>query len=302
MPRITETHAAHYREHGYAVVEEFLTAEELAGILVELEQLLPGWVEYCRDPSLPKPANWDSSERPAGALAYRFPFPGSYLNAVTLHPDLVEFATNMAAGSEMYCEQSHLNFKCKDHAFDRDQNMHCDYGNHTLVYPPDDPKYWQTAYLLYYTEVTENHAPTAVCSRHHYPEKIIWPIHYSRDNRPALYNHEVKLTVPAGSLFIYSMRTFHRGTPFLADGGRLAHFITYAPAAWKWLGIMGWSAQAIKPEYRAWVETASLEQRELFGFPPPGHPYWTKETLAGVSARYPGMDMAPYRINVSKSG
>ena len=98
--------------------------------------------------------------------------------------------------------------------------MHCDYGNHTLAYPPDDPAYWQTAYLLYYTDVTENHAPTAVCSRKHYPEKILVPAHYTREQRPSIYDNEVKVVVPAGSLFIYSMRTFHRGTAFLADGGR----------------------------------------------------------------------------------
>ena len=103
------------------------------------------------------------------------------------------------------------------------------------------------------------------------------------------------MVVPAGSLFIYSMRTFHRGTPFVADAGRIAHFVTYAPAAWKWLGIMGWPVQAIKPEHRAWIEAATPAERELFGFPPPGHPYWTEETVAGVSARYPAMDMTPYR-------
>ena len=132
--------------------------------------------------------------------------------------------------------------------------MHCDYGNHTLAYPPDDPAYWQTAYLLYYTDVTANHAPTAVCSRQHYPEKILVPARYTREQRPAIYDNEVKVVVPGGSLFIYSMRTFHRGTPFLAAGGRLAHFITYAPAAWRWLGITGWSAQAVTPAHRGWIE------------------------------------------------
>ena len=148
--------------------------------------------------------------------------------------------------------------------------MHCDYGNHTLAYPPDDPAYWQTAYLLYYTEVTAAHAPTAVCSRRHYPERILWPAHYKREQRPAIYDNERKVIVPAGSLFIYSMRTFHRGTPFRADVGRLAQFVTYAPAAWKWLGIVGWSAQAIRPEFRAWIEAATPAERELLGFPPPG--------------------------------
>ena len=297
MERITPEHAAHYREHGYAIVERFLSAEELAGALEEWRQLLPGWVEFCHDPSQQKPEGWPLGQRPANALAYRFPFPGTHLNAITLHPDLLEFARSMAGGSEMYCEQSHLSFKCQGHPADQDQGMHCDYGNHTLAYPPDDPAYWQTAYLLYYTDVTADHAPTAVCSRRHYPERILWPAHYARDARPVLYENEEKVIVPAGSLFIYSMRTFHRGTPFRGNLGRLAHFITYAPAAWKWLGIVGWSAQAIKPEFRAWVERATPAQRELFGFPPPGHPFWTEETLAGVGARYPEMDLAPYQAS-----
>ncbi len=292
MQRITEAHVEHYGEHGYAIVEEFLTPTELAEALDEWRELLPGWVEFCHDGSLPKPADAPPRGRPH---AFQFPYPGARLNAITLHPDLIAFAQRMAAGTPMYCEQSHLAFKRKGQPGDQDQGMHCDYGNHTLAYPPDDPAYWQTAYLLYYTEVTANHAPTAVCSRRHYPEKILWPAHYRRAERPALYDNEVRVIVPAGSLLIYSMRTFHRGTPFLAEGGRLAHFVTFAPAAWKWLGIVGWSAQAIKPAFRAWIETATPAERELLGFPPPGHSYWTEETLAGVGARYPRMNMAPYR-------
>ncbi len=292
MGRITAAHIDHYREHGFAIVPEFLTASELAEALEEWRQLLPGWVEYCEDPTRPRP---ELSRSPRRASAFQFPYPGSRLNAITLHPELVACAASMADGAEMHCEQSHLSFKHKGAAGDQDQGMHCDYGNHTLAYPPADPAYWQTAYLLYYTEVTETHAPTAVCSRRHYPEKILWPAHYTREQRPALYDNEVRVIVPAGSLLIYSMRTFHRGTPFLAEGGRLAQFVTYAPAAWKWLGIVGWSAQAIKPAFRAWIESATTAERELLGFPPPGHPYWREETLAGVGARYPGMDMTPYR-------
>ena len=299
MQRITEQHAAHYREHGYTIVERFLTDAELAGALDEWRGILPGWVEYCQDPAAPKPDNWQSTGRRLNLRGYWFPFPGSYLNAITLHPELVGFAKLMAGGSEMFCEQSHLTFKCQGNPNDHEQAMHCDYINHTLAYPPNDPTYWQTAYLLYYTDVTEYLAPTAVCSRQHYPEKILVPAHYTREQRPAIYDNEVKVVVPAGSLFIYSMRTFHRGTAFRAEGGRLGQFITYAPAAWKWLGIVGWSAQAIKPGYRGWIEEATPAERELLGFPAPGHAYWTEETLAGVSARYPGMDMTPYRDGVT---
>jgi hypothetical protein len=36
----------------------------------------------------------------------------------------------------------------------------------------------------------------------------------------------------------------------------------------------------------------------VLGFPPPGHPYWTEETLTGVAARYPMLDLSPWRDNV----
>ena len=39
---------------------------------------------------------------------------------------------------------------------------------------------------------------------------------------------------------------------------------------------------------------ATPRERELVGFPAPGDPYWNEESLAGVAARYPGMDMSPY--------
>jgi hypothetical protein len=156
------------------------------------------------------------------------------------------------------------------------------------------PRYWQTAYLYYFTDVTAELGPTAVCSAEHYPEPILWPSHYRREDRPELYDHEVKVTVPAGSLLIYGMRTFHRGTAFTADGGRLGMFVTYAPMACKWMGIVGWSQEAPRAEFRAWIERASVDERTALGFPAPGDPYWTDETRAGVSARYPGLDIGPY--------
>ena len=279
---------AHYREHGYVIVPGFLTAAELRGARADIDAMFPGWIDYCANPAVGKPQGWQAHVRP------RFPFTGDHLNAITVHPELRALAAELAGTTDLYCEQSDLSLKCKGHPRDEDQVMHCDYVNHTLAYPPDDPAYWQTAYLLYYTDVTENHAPTAVCARRHYPKKLLWPSHYTREEQPDLYDHEVRTIVPAGSLLAYSMRTFHRGTRFGADVGRVAQFITYAPAASKWLGIVGWSSKAIRPDFERWISGASLAERAVFGFPPPGDPYWTDETRAGVSARYPDMDMTPY--------
>ena len=91
------------------------------------------------------------------------------------------------------------------------------------------------------------------------------------------------------------MRTYHRGTAFKADGGRIGQFISYAPRHCPWLGIVGWPEQGVRKAYHRWIEQSTIEERELIGFPPPGHPYWTEEMLIGVQARFPGLDLSPYQ-------
>ena len=43
------------------------------------------------------------------------------------------------------------------------------------------------------------------------------------------------------------------------------------------------------------MQRATPRQLALFGFPPPGHPYWTEATVAGTAQRYPGLDMTAWR-------
>ena len=50
------------------------------------------------------------------------------------------------------------------------------------------------------------------------------------------------------------------------------------------------------PSWKPFAERASVRQLLLFGIPPPGHPYWTEETLAGIAVRYPAMDLTPWSL------
>lgn len=289
---IANEHITHYREHGFAVVENFLAPALLAAAREEIEALLPGWLDYADNPQAPKPDHWNEPGRSRRTL--RFPFVGRALNDITLHPDLQDFAKLMTGGEDIVCEQSDLTYKCRGHYADSEQVMHLDYMNHTLVYPPDLPKYWQTAFLLYYSDVSIDQAPTAVTSWQAYRDELLWPAAHTRDERPALYDKEVKVTVPAGSLLAYSMRTFHRGTAFQADGARVGHFISYAPKNPRWMGIVGWPEQGVHAGFASWMVQASPAERALVGFPDPGDPYWTGETRAGVAARFPGIDLSVY--------
>ncbi len=290
--RFDQSHIDHYHAHGFVLLENFLHEEELLQIYAGLDLMIPGW-QYAVDPTLDRPADWQTpQELPTNP---RFPFPNDALNAMTFHPELIRFAAEICGHDNFFCEQSDVTFKCRGHGRDSDQAMHMDFGNHTLVYPSSDLKYWQTTYLIYYTDVTAAHAPTAVVPWEHYRDEVHWPIVHTRDDRPDLYAEEELAIVPAGSVLAYSTRTYHRGTAFTADVGRVAHFVSYAPKNCPWLGIVSWPIQGVKKSYHRWVETSSLAEREMLGFPPVGHEYWTEEMVAGVQARFPGLDMDPYR-------
>ena len=43
------------------------------------------------------------------------------------------------------------------------------------------------------------------------------------------------------------------------------------------------------------MQQTNVRQLTVLGFPEPGHRYWTEETLRGVAARYPLLDMEPWR-------
>jgi hypothetical protein len=56
---------------------------------------------------------------------------------------------------------------------------------------------------------------------------------------------------------------------------------------------MSWPKQS-PDRWAKFIPQCTVRQRDLFGFPRPGDPYWNEQTLAGVAERYPGIDLAPY--------
>ena len=58
---------------------------------------------------------------------------------------------------------------------------------------------------------------------------------------------------------------------------------------------ISWTDSVDGAAWESFVARASPRQLQLFGFPPPGHRYWTEETLEGMRRRYPGLDPSPWR-------
>jgi hypothetical protein len=94
------------------------------------------------------------------------------------------------------------------------------------------------------------------------------------------------------------MNTFHRGSAMCAGAGlRFTHHTGFKAAGLTWCGQVTLQHDGGTPEMDHFIETATPAERELVGFPPVGDPYWDEVTVAGVAARYPRMDIEPYRVS-----
>jgi ectoine hydroxylase-related dioxygenase (phytanoyl-CoA dioxygenase family) len=282
--RITADHVAHWERHGYVVIEDFLSPGELAAAQEAVHRHFPTWEQRAADLSAYE-----------GLGPWReFPFRGPELNHITTHPSLIDFVSSTLGTEDVFVTQSLLWGKYAGGG-DWEQSHHMDYGNNTLVVPRDDGQFRQVPMILYYSDVTPDLGPTCVVSQEVSGSEPVWPATFERADHPALYEHEVPVTVPAGSLMIYSMRTVHRGTAMRATtGSRFSHHIVWRRGGFEWMGWRAFPREAKDEDFVAFLEEATPRQRAVLGFPAPGHQYWTESTLRGVAARYPGMDLSEY--------
>lgn len=280
----------HWREHGYVIVEQACTPQELKKVTANINDYMPSWEEYRSRPQLYRHV---VGER--GVVRRGFPFAGDALNALTFNPYLLEFAKMVLSTDRLALSHSGLFGKYAGLG-DFDQDLHVDYGNNTLAYPKEDPAYFDLPMIIYYSDVTIEMGPTYVVSQSATRSGLLEPRHRPRATHPELYESERPVLVPAGGALIYSMRTFHRGSRMLAsEGVRYSHHLAYHTSGPRWLGSRTFQRDGGSCEMDHFIVNASPDQREMVGFPPVGSRYWDDETIAGIEARYPGIDAEPYR-------
>jgi hypothetical protein len=162
--------------------------------------------------------------------------------------------------------------------------------------------------FVYLTDVPEELGPPHMLSRTHTGGLPVKPNWYPRgdvadsesgyvatEGRPDLYEAEISGAGPAGTVIAFETGTFHRGTQLTAPrGARYSMHLGFRPAAVQWGDRLAWAVHSFEPAWGRFVERATPHQLQLFGFPPPGHPFWTPRALAGMAQRYPGLDLAPW--------
>ena len=284
--KLSATHLDSWQRHGYVVIEDFVDSITLTHAQESLHQILPTWEQWRDQRHL-----WPDARE---LTVLHFPFGKSPLDDIVFDPDLIAFAQTALGTQEIVVSHSEILSKYVSDV-DFGQPMHLGYTDNTLVVPPSD-QHEQLASIIYYTDITAGMGPTcvvSVCNSKSFSNETC----VTRDVQGAqqLYGAEVPLTVKAGSILLYTMRTFHRGSSLLATAGvRLTHHVSYQRAGTTW---GGWRSFAKLGDTRGMAELLtrlSPHERSMIGFPSPSDAYWTAETIAGVARRYPMMDMSPY--------
>ena len=289
---ISESDYEHWHKHGYVVVR-LLDDDQVDAVLQNIYEYMPSWEEYVRHPRWFQETVGAKVRRPGQGAT--FPFVGDALNMSTIHPDYVAFAERVMDTRKIMLSHGQLGGKYAG-TRDFEQQLHYDYGNNTLAVPKPDTHILDLPMIVYYTDVTVDLSPTYAVSQEFTRDEPLTPRHRSREEYPELYEHEFPVTVPAGSALIYSMNTFHRGSALRAkEGLRFAQNIGLKRIDAPWAGQETFQHEGGRPEMDHFLESVTPRQRELAGFPAVGDPYWDKYTIEGVEARYPGMDMTPYR-------
>lgn len=294
--------ARRWRTDGFVVLPGHLPADELAPALDELHTVFPT-PDGFHDGTDPRAGRFIGDEF-AGIDTW--PFRSVQLSLLAVNERLVRLAERLLGGDvRLYAAEAWAKFTG---AADYDQRLHRDYLNHTLLVPTDEPAYQQVEMFVYLVDVPADLGPPHLVSRQHTRDLPAVPNWYPRTDihgegrfvsttaAPGLYDAAVSGAGPAGTVIAFEPGTLHRGTALRRPrGARYSMQLSYRPAAVEWADRQSWATRSHEPEWYRFVPRATPRQLALFGFPPPGHPYWTARTLAGVAQRYPDLDMTPWQ-------
>jgi hypothetical protein len=278
------------RNDGYAVVEDFLSARELDAARSAMFELYPTPADYFADPE----QYAHLTRHPFAGLRVG-PYASWDLSRLAIHPDLVDAAERFCGTVDLDLYKIELWAKYSG-SIDYDQDHHGDYDNHTLVVPRRDGRWPQLTTFILLSDVDEDDGPTKVLPRSIGDDVPLVP---NPNTDRSLRDHEVSITGPAGSIFMYYTDVLHRGSTMTGtERSRFALLADYQARGNPWMGKVSWPGRAKHPIWDELMTRATPRERDLFGFPPPGHEYWNEQTLRDVGTRWPGIDLDPYRTAV----
>ena len=302
----------HWKLHGFAILRGVFDVEKMKEVVEHSMKLFPDDMEPTLD---------------FGGDTAHFPTCGP-IDEITMDERLIGLAKECLGVNEIRLAQSiawpKKGNKLQGEMLNNNQRMHCDYGNHTFLHPPPWNEPNLIAAIVYLSDINETGGGTAVVPREGdndelYEEPLTrmpgyGPYKFFNDQKSAedyfadnfpdvaefrqkLYNREIRPVPQLGDVLLYRHDIWHRGTPVNEDIVRRVLNLTWKKAGIDY--IYCWDPGFATSNYSGKVEEMFKKltpiQRNTLGIPLPGDSYWTDRTVSFLEARYPGIDVSPYK-------
>lgn len=284
--------AGQWQTEGWALVDGLVEVSEIDTVAGDLERLFAAdtFADYNQAAGFGDGSPEGRQFRSTQFDGMRgFPQPDCpALNDLFVHPRLAEFARLALDEDDVRIYQAAVWGKWAG-AVNYEQPLHQD-GNHSLLPPRMEPGFWHLESFLYLSDVDADCAPPRLVPR-------------SRSGVPHddLYDHEIAATGLRGSLLAYRSDVWHRGTDFARpDASRFVLVVGFRPAQADWFGYDAFPRLGNSRAFRSFAAGKSPEELALFGVPRPGHAYWNEATVDAMAAKYPGLDVSPWRAAVGR--
>ena len=317
--KLTRDQLDTFHRDGYIMVEDVFNPDEMSAALRDMEKIFYGnsFAEFLAE--FDSTGKADSVEPSAthsvthyGDTPYgRTQFPTGYdaLDRLIENDDYLDiYAECLGTDDISYCN-AHLFMRAgpsdQRHSEHLWQGYHADHGTNTFL--PPSYAVGSFDYVnsgVYLHDVDEDGAPMHVIPGSHRQAadvlvRLGGGINDIRDVPE--FTKPVPTTGKAGSVLLSSSYLIHAAVPFTNKRKQRAFWTLslargdtsrWTKLANPWLGP---EQQFFQPFW----EKTTPRVRTLFGWPQPGHAYYTDITLKGIAQRFPNMDLTPYRSQIA---
>jgi len=286
-------HRAAWDEDGWCVIPAAIPPADLQAAQKAVAHLFPTAAEMDSGVSNERTEPWRTT---FDAKWPEFPYRSRSLSRLPFCDVVLEVATSFLRSQDLRLYMSTVTAKYANQSSGYNQFLHADFPNHSILVPQLDDPYPQLELFIYLTDVSATNGATRMVSRRKTANIPVERHTLSYADYPDLYDDPATASGPAGSIVAYRPDVYHRSVDVTGPGVcRIMMHVSYRLADAEWSQYQGWAFKGFSPEWHNFVQAATPRDLALVGFPRPGHAYWTDATIARVNARYPHLDMTPWR-------
>ncbi|MBM3264009.1 MAG: phytanoyl-CoA dioxygenase family protein [candidate division Zixibacteria bacterium] len=314
---LTQTQLDTFYRDGYLIIPDVFSAEEMDAACAAMEQIFYGkpFVEWREDfeagQTDKKVSDGFTTTHNHSEGRSQFPVGMDALDRLIENKTYLDIFEQLLGDKATYCN-AHLFMRSgptdKRHAEHPWEGYHIDHYTNCLL-PPfhDTGRFDYVNSGAYLHDVEEDGAPMLVIPGSHVQAADTFSRGFSADNVAGGSLKDIRkapelappkrATGTRGSAAFYSSYLIHAAQPFQNKRKQRA-FWTLSMCRRdndRWTRFSNPFIYGERNFMMPFFTKTTPRVRSLFGWPEPGHPYYTPQTVGLIEQTYPGIDMTPYR-------